>query len=197
MLFLSTVLFSYFLSMANEEQKSCLYSYKPEALKIEWTAYKFTEKKGVTASFPVFKLNAPESAPTVQELLTQTSIEIDPQGLESGDEGRNANLKTAFFKKMIGSKIKGTIVAFDPAISKIKIEMNGMSRVVPFRMKIDGTKYLAETDIDILDFKMKKPLESLNKVCYDLHKGPDGKSKTWSQVSLSLSTEILENCTKK
>lgn len=179
-----------------QETSSCTYSYKPDSLKIEWTAYKFTEKKGVKASFPVFELKAPESAPSVKDLFLQTSIVIDPQGLESGDAGRNANLKNAFFKKVIGSKIKGTIVSYDPAISKIKIEMNGQTKMIAFRMNIDGQKYLAETDIDILDFKMKKPLESLNKVCYDLHKGPDGKSKTWSQVSLSLSTEVLETCNK-
>ncbi len=186
-------------AFAQETPSTCTYSYKPDSLKIEWTAYKFIEKKGVTASFPVFIVNAPASAPTVKDLFLQTSIEIDPQGLESGDPGRNSNLKTAFFKKMIGSKIKGTIVAFDPAISKIKIEMNGQNKVVPFRMKIDGAKYLAETDIDVLDFKMKKPLESLNKVCYDLHKGPDGKSKskTWTQVSLAISNEVIETCPAK
>lgn len=191
---LLSLLISLLAAQAQEPSSPCAYSYKPDSLKIEWTAYKFTEKKGVKASFPVFNLNAPASAPSVKELFTQTSITIDPQGLESGDAGRNANLKNAFFKKVIGSKIKGTVVSFDPAISKIKIEMNGQTKVIAFRMNIEGQKYVAETDIDILDFKMKKPLESLNKVCYDLHKGPDGKSKTWSQVSLSLSTEVLELC---
>ena len=75
--------------------------------------------------------------------------------------------------------------------------MNGKSKVVPFRMKIEGTKYLGETDIDIMDFKMKKSLDALNKVCYDLHKGPDGKSKTWSQVSLALSADVIETCPAK
>ena len=190
------VLFSALTVLAQSPAGSCTYSYKPDALKIEWTAYKFTEKKGVLASFPVFTLDAPPTASSPQELFEKTSIEIDPQGLESGDPGRNDNLKKFFFKKVIGTKIKGQIVSYSPAISKIKIDMNGMSKVVPFRMKIEGTKYVAETDIDIMDFKMKKPLESINKACYDLHKGADGKSKTWSAVSLSLSTEIIENCTK-
>jgi hypothetical protein len=193
---LLAVLFSALTVSAQSPAGSCTYSYKPDALKIEWTAYKFTEKKGVLASFPVFTLDAPPTASSPQELFEKTSIEIDPQGLESGDPGRNDNLKKFFFKKVIGTKIKGQIVSYSPAISKIKIDMNGVSKVVPFRMKIDGTKYVAETDIDIMDFKMKKPLESINKVCYELHKGSDGKSKTWSAVSLSLSTEIVENCSK-
>ena len=187
-------LFSLFV--AAQQPTNCTYAYKPDTLTVEWTAYKFTEKKGVKASFPVFKLTAPESAPTLNELFTKTSIDIDPFGLESGDPGRNANIKNSFFKKMIGTKIKGTVVSFDPAISKVKIEMNGQSKVVPFRMKIEGSKYTAETDIDVMDFKMKNSLEALNKTCYDVHKGPDGKSKTWSQVSLSLSTEVIETCAK-
>jgi hypothetical protein len=184
------------LFIAAESATVCTYSYKPNSVLIEWTAYKFTEKKGVKASFPVFKLNAPESASSLDELFTKTSIEIDPLGLDSGDAGRNANISNSFFKKMVGTKIKGAITSYDPAISKIKIDMNGQSRVVPFRMKIEGTKYTAETDIDVLDFKMKKSLEALNKTCYELHKGADGKSKTWSQVSLSLSAEVIEECKK-
>ncbi len=187
-------LFSLIASAQPSKTDACTYSYKPDTLKIEWTAYKYTEKKGVLASFPVFTLDAPQTANSVQELFEKTSIDIDPQGLESGDAGRNDNLKKYFFKKMIGPKIKGQIVSFSPAISKIKIDMNGTSKVVPFRMKIDGTKYIAETDIDIIDFKMKKSLESINKACYELHKGSDGKSKTWSAVSLSLAVELIENC---
>lgn len=190
------VLYSSLVVFAQTPNGACTYSYKPDSLKIEWTAYKFTEKKGVLASFPVFTLDAPASANSAQELFEKTSIEIDPQGLESGDPGRNDNLKKYFFKKMIGTKIKGQIVSFSPAISKVKIDMNGVSKVVPFRMKIEGAKYVAETDIDIMDFKMKKSLEAINKACYELHKGADGKSKTWSAVSLALSTEIIENCKK-
>ncbi len=190
------VLFSSLFVSAQTPNSACTYSYKPDSLKIEWTAYKFTEKKGVLASFPVFTLDAPASANSAQELFEKTSIEIDPQGLESGDPGRNDNLKKYFFKKMIGTKIKGQIVSFSPAISKVKIDMNGVSKVVPFRMKIEGAKYVAETDIDIMDFKMKKSLEAINKDCYELHKGSDGKSKTWSAVSLALSSEIIENCKK-
>lgn len=187
-------LFVFIFSLSSQAAPACSYSYKADTLKVEWTAYKFTEKKGVKGSFPSFQLKGADKAPSAKELFEGTSIEIDPQGLESGDPARNESLKTAFFKKMLGSKIKGSVVSFDPAISKIKIDMNGVSKVIPFRMKIEGTHYLAETDIDILDFKMKKSLESLNKVCKDLHKGPDGISKTWSQVSLSLSVELVENC---
>ena len=192
-----TTLLSIFFFAHAQDASVCSYQYRPDSLKIEWTAYKFTEKKGVKASFPIFKLNAPESATAVQELFEKTSVEIDPLGVDSGDAGRDENLKKSFFKKMIGTKIKGTVIAFAPTISKIKIEMNGKSKVVPFRMKIEGAKYLGETDIDILDFKMQKSLDSINQTCYDLHKGSDGKSKTWSQVSLALSAEIIENCPNK
>lgn len=195
-MFTAVLFFALTVSAQSPASSACTYSYKPDALKIEWTAYKFTEKKGVLASFPVFILDAPPTASSAQELFEKTSIDIDPQGLESGDPGRNDNLKKYFFKKMIGSKIKGQVVSFSPAISKIKIEMNGVSKVVPFRMKIEGTKYIAETDIDIMDFKMKKSLEAINKACYELHKGSDGKSKTWSAVSLRLTSEIVENCSK-
>jgi hypothetical protein len=39
--------------------------------------------------------------------------------------------------------------------------------------------------IDILnDFKAQTALESISKACFELHKGPDGVSKTWSEVAI-------------
>ena len=114
-LFLTALLFSHAQSPVG-----CTYSYQPNSLKIEWTAFKFTEKKGVKASFTGFQLNAPQASPTLNDLFLKTSIEIDPQSVASGDPARDTNLRDAFFKKMLGSKIKGTVVSFDHAISKIK-----------------------------------------------------------------------------
>ncbi|MFT4683638.1 MAG: hypothetical protein ACI863_000230, partial [Flavobacteriales bacterium] len=31
---------------------------------------------------------------------------------------------------------------------------------------------------------------SLNKICFDLHKGQDGISKTWNEVNIDVSTYI-------
>ena len=40
------------------------------------------------------------------------------------------------------------------------------------------------------DFNGSKAMESLNKVCFDLHKGPDGISKTWSEVEINVATYL-------
>lgn len=35
-------------------------------------------------------------------------------------------------------------------------------------------------------------LAALNKVCFELHKGPDGVSKTWEEVAIEVSTYLRE-----
>jgi polyisoprenoid-binding protein YceI len=188
---------------------------------VEWTAFKFTEKKGVKGQFKNVEFTAPEVS-SVEELLSHISFVIDPAKVDSGDKGRDENLRTSFFKLMKGSgTIRGHVVSYDKEKSSLKVQlhMNGVTKVVPFQLKQEAlssvtkiskkengsdkkkskskTKtltYVAQGEIDILDFRMQKSLDALNKVCLDLHKGADGVSKTWSQVELTVSGQALESC---
>jgi len=175
--------------------KTCVFSYKPDSVKVFATGYKFTEKKGAKGEFKDIKVDASKTAKSAEELILSTSIDIDTAKFDTGDAGRDNNLREGFFKKMKGPHIVGKVVSYNSGILKVKTTMNGVSKMLAFNDKIEGNKYKASTDFDMVDlFKMKKPLESLSKVCLQQHKGADGKSKTWSQVSLALEGEIMNSC---
>ena len=42
------------LTSLQAESKNCLYEYDPSSSKLDWTAYKFTEKTGVKGNFSKF-----------------------------------------------------------------------------------------------------------------------------------------------
>ena len=48
--------------------------------------------------------------------------------------------------------------------------------------------------IDVFDWNASEALDALNEVCHALHKGPDGVSKTWSEVHLFVSSVVKEAC---
>jgi hypothetical protein len=49
--------------------------------------------------------------------------------------------------------------------------------------------------MDVLDFALDGALKDLNRTCEVLHRGPDGVSKTWSEVELKLIARIGKVCT--
>ncbi len=40
----------------------------------------------------------------------------------------------------------------------------------------------------------KKAFEGISNKCYDLHKGPDGISKTWEDVEILIKAPIIKTC---
>jgi hypothetical protein len=63
--------------------------------------------------------------------------------------------------------------------------MNGITKSVPMKYSFANGIFSAKGTIDIFDFSASKALSSINKACFDLHKG-----KTWNDVSIAFSTKI-------
>ena len=68
--------------------------------------------------------------------------------------------------------------------SNVNITMNGISKSIPIELNIDGQTVKFSNTVSLNDWELAPALESLNKVCFDLHKGPDGISKTWDEIEL-------------
>ena len=45
-------------------------------------------------------------------------------------------------------------------------------------------------EMDLENWKAQAALDALNVVCFDLHKGVDGISKTWSEVKIEISAVL-------
>ena len=84
--------------------------------------------------------------------------------------------------------LSGKLMITDDTTGVAEIKMNGITEKVPFTYTIVDKKFSMNATMDINKWNAVAALESLNKVCYDLHKGADGVSKTWSDVALNISS---------
>ncbi|MCB9072424.1 MAG: YceI family protein [Bdellovibrionaceae bacterium] len=193
-MFLYSVLFSMTLSHA-EPATSC-FDYKKDSIEINWTAYKTSEKKGVSGKLKSIQATINGKPQSVEDMILGTSFIVDPITVDSGDAGRDKNLRENFFKYLKNPKITGKVVAFASNLARVELQMNGVTKAVEFKVNSMSPRIEAVATIDILDFAMNESLTKLNEACLDLHKGKDGVSKTWSTVDLKISAEPVQICKK-
>ena len=171
------------------------YVVKPEATSVKWTAYKTTEKKPVGGEFKVLRFDEKTGA-TPEEALNNLSFSIPVSSVFTNDatNTRDAKIKASFFGAMLDTELlTGTIKYADGAYSA-SITMNGVTADLPLEVKITEERRVVMTGVmDLKEWDALDALASLNKVCFDLHKGPDGVSKTWDDVAIEVNTFLREN----
>lgn len=169
------------------------YVVKPEATSVTWTAYKTTEKKGVGGEFSVLKFDN-KTGNSVQEALNGLSFSIPISSLFTKDESRDAKLKASFFGAMLDTEfIKGTINYANTTVVA-SITMNGVTNDLPLEISItDDRRVTMNGTMNLKDWDALGALETINKVCFELHKGPDGVSKTWEDVAIEVNTYLRKN----
>ena len=165
----------------------------PDSTSVKWTAYKTTDKKPVGGEFTVLNFENKEGA-TPQDALNNLSFSIPVSSLLTKEATRDAKLKASFFGAMLGTEfIKGTI-KYNDSSCVASITMNGVTNDLPLDVKISNeTQVSMMGTMDLKDWNALDALESLNKVCFDLHKGEDGISKTWEDVAIEVSTTLQKN----
>lgn len=166
---------------------------KPEGTTVKWTAYKTTEKVPVGGQFVT--LNFDEKAgDSPQDALNNLNFSIPISGLFTDNDSRDLKLKTSFFGEMLNPEfIKGTIKHIDNKYIA-SITMNGVTNDLPLEVKITDERRVAmSATMQLKDWDALGALSILNKVCFDLHKGADGVSKTWEDVSIEINTFLRKN----
>ncbi|MCB0756634.1 MAG: hypothetical protein KDB98_13620, partial [Flavobacteriales bacterium] len=77
---------------------------------------------------------------------------------------------------------------------KVGLVMNDVRDTLIFDfIESEGNVSLVGT-LDLAKWNALASADSLNKVCYDLHKGADGVSKLWPDVKLEISANLKEDC---
>ena len=171
------------------------YVIKPEATSVKWTAYKTTEKKPVGGEFKIVNFEE-KTGSTPEEALNDLEFSIPISSLFTNDatNTRDAKIMTSFFGAMLDTEfLTGTINHTDGSYSAT-ITMNGVTTNLPLDIKItEGRRVVMTGVMNLKDWDALGALESLNKVCFDLHKGADGVSKTWEDVAIEVNTFLGEN----
>ena len=186
--------------LANSAEGACTYSVGENPIQVEWTAFKFTKKQGVTGTFNTTSLSGPREADSLTALARGLSMEIDGTSIESNNPGRNVTISQFFFQIFAPSPdIVGRVVQVegDDQSGKldVAISMNGTTKTVPFKYTIsDRHEVEATAKIDMMDFALQKAFDSIHLACETQHTGEDGVSKTWTDVDLKLTGRFEESC---
>lgn len=166
-------------------------------INVTWKAYKTLAKLGVSGQFTDVNYTAnKKEGKNFAELFIGSKVSIDISKINTKNEGRDKTLVSEFFGKLKGKTIDGVIKdikADKPVNAKrvyhgvvsVSITMNGKTLVIPMRYNYKNEKFNATGTIDLFDFEAKDALSSINKSCFDLHKG-----KTWNDVTIGFSTTV-------
>ena len=170
------------------------YTVKSASTTVKWTAYKTTEKVPVSGKFTTLKFNEKEGK-TVIEALDGLLFSISVSSIFSDNEERDNKLKKSFFGAMLSPELLAGKIYFDENNNCFAtIKMNNIKHDLPLEFKIENDKNVTLNGImNLEDWNALEAIESLNKVCFDLHKGEDGISKTWNDVAVEITTTLSVN----
>ena len=74
------------------------------------------------------------------------------------------------------------------------MKLNDVESDVKMMWTVSGDTVNIEGMIDLANFKAQPAVDSLNIACYDLHRGADGESKTWSEAKVYVRSILKKDC---
>jgi len=179
----------------NDDKLTENYVVKPEGTTVKWTAYKTTEKVPVGGKFKLLKFYN-KAGSTPEEALNNLSFSIPVSSVFTNDPSntRDAKIINFFFGAMLETEILTGKIKYVNNAYVASITMNGETNDLPLDVTITDERRIKLTGtMNLKDWKALDALASLNKVCYDLHKGADGVSKTWEDVAIEVDTYLRKN----
>lgn len=181
--------------MDESSKEMCFYSYNSGSTVLEWTAFKFTEKSPVKGTFNEITIEGIEKSDDPKKLIESLKFTINTSTVETQNEDRNGKIVKFFFGTINTENITGKVKLLDKnGKAVLVITMNSLEKEVIGSYTLEDGKFDFKATIDLADWKAENAIEALNLACKDLHSGADGKTKLWSEVDLSFSTELMSDC---
>lgn len=156
-----------------------------DSTKVGWTAYKTTEKIGVGGSFKEIELKNTQNGETPQAVLEGASFSIPVSSLFTNNEDRDYKLKTIFFAALKNTEIIGGTFNFREGKCFLTLTLNDVTKQLEVPFTFENKKFALNSVINLDEFGGQTAISAINKACYELHKGADGVSKTWSEVAIN------------
>ena len=176
-------------AIVKKEKKNVAFSLKEANNKINFTAYKTTEKIPVGGQFNKVEITNGGEGNTIKEAINNTDFSIPVSSIFTKDSSRDYKIKKFFFGIMDNTKLlSGKLMIQDNVNGVAEIKMNGVTAKLPFTYTIVDKTFSMEATMDVNNWNALEALASLNKVCYELHKGTDGVSKTWNDVAIKITS---------
>jgi len=187
-----TLSFGACVNKQKSEQKSKTdFSVIDSTATVKWTAYKTTDKKPVSGVFKTINIKKSASGATAELALNNLEFSIPVSSIFSNNQDRDNILKNIFFGVMANtSLLTGTIHATADHQGSLDVNMNGINKNLLLTFKTKGDTVNFKGVMSLANWNAGAALDSLNKACKDLHKGPDGISKTWDDVLIEASVVV-------
>ena len=165
-------------------------------MNVTWKAYKTLGKIGVAGQFTDVKyIPVAKEGKNFKALFIGSKVSIDVTKINTGNPSRDETLVKMFFSKLENHTIEAKIIDMQSdkhvrgkprtGLMHTAITLNNKTLTIPMKFFYEKGHLSANGTIDLFDFSAKEQLSSINKSCYDLHKG-----KTWSDVNIGFSTTI-------
>ena len=174
----------------NQYSEQQQYSVDTSGISILWTAYKFTNKVGVSGIFNTYTFETKKASGTVENILKKSKLAIPTASVNSSNPIRNFKLDTYFFKAFNTSEIKGTITKAKESEGIINLKMNRRSKKIPFTYSVEKDTIRLFTNLNLTSWKGEDALKTFNTECYELHKGTDGISKLWPDIDVVIKIPV-------
>lgn len=184
------------VSQPEKTSVTCNYSYNHETSKLKWTAYKTTDKIGVSGTFNNIEVSGTTTSETPVDVLKNLTFNIPIASVNTSNEDRDGKIAKHFFGTMTGTEnISGMVTSMEAdGKCTIGIKMNDTEKEVAATYTIEGQAVTVNAVIDLNDWNGADAVKALNEVCNDLHKGADGVSKLWPEVKLEITTTLNKDC---
>ncbi len=188
---------------ANEEaeagneltQENCVYTYTEGSLNVKWTAFKTTEKVGVSGSFDTISVNGIQTSNSANEMFANVDFSIPVSSINSSNPDRDKKILEHFFGTMVEtSTLNGKVLGMTDSDCSVLINMNGVADTCVFNLSKNDTAVSLVGVIELANWNALQSANALNTVCFDLHKGADGVSKLWPDVKLEITAGITKKC---
>ena len=172
----------------NSETRSNLKERTLKTKSLTFTAYKTTNKIGVPGTFKeihttndIHKVSASPS-----EALNGIEFEIPISSLSTNNPIRDSTILASFFKNIQNSKISGSFKGFkgETGTGIIMLNFNGLIQELPVQFSSEQKAVRFSSILNLGNWNALNALASINKSCFDLHKGPDRVSKTWKEIKI-------------
>ena len=162
-------------------------------LSILWTAYKFTDRVGVSGTFNDYTINKKNTSGSIEDILKNLQLSIPTESIDTENAIRDFKISTYFFKIFNTNTINATVLNVHEGEGVIKLEMNNISHNTPYTYSLENDTIILFTHLDLNEWKGEKALANLNKEYYELHDRTHDTSKLWPDVDIVVRLPVNRN----
>jgi len=170
------------------------FSLEQNDVTVKWTGYKTTDKIAVNGQFREINITNINEGENALETLNGAEFSIPVSSLFTDEPVRDSKLKQLFFGVMDNTlSLNGKLNLLDNGSGTIDLLMNGIQQKISVTYTISGELVELQGIMNLDNWNGNAALASLTEACFELHKGPDGISKTWNEVAVRATVNLKKN----